>query len=254
VDKYLRDLLVRVRNGGATLDEGLLGLARAGFTRDVRSAQVREALEWAFVGQLDFERVGEEYSRSEPEWFLFRNEVEGEGELTRARLLRVRVGDGDFRWESCVPVWGVASGRLVRNYSVQYRGYRGQGFAHWCEVAPETLEPSLEHMLYPSVEECWVARRRFYYQPVVRVGVWYPSRAEVLSHGDLWDVRLVVDAHLHERAEVLETVMEAFPHGTVVSLNGSAEGCPSRGHRWSQEMGDNDEVDWDPMVKGFADR
>jgi hypothetical protein len=52
---------------------------------------------------------------------------------------------------------------------------------------------------------------------VVFLAVWCPTEDELLASGDLDDLRFVVNAELRVRSEVIATISEAFPHGTVVS-------------------------------------
>jgi hypothetical protein len=52
---------------------------------------------------------------------------------------------------------------------------------------------------------------------VVLVTVWWPTEDELLESGDFDDLRFAVNADFRLRSEVIETIAEAFPRGTVVS-------------------------------------
>jgi hypothetical protein len=52
---------------------------------------------------------------------------------------------------------------------------------------------------------------------VVLVTVWWPTTNELPESGDLDDLRFEVNADFRLRSEVIATIAEAFPRGTVVS-------------------------------------
>jgi hypothetical protein len=210
VDDKLTIALRRFRSGDISRDEALAALARAGITREARTAEAFKLLTHVFREQLDFRgHIGE------PTWRpggVPQPWEAGIGELRFAvRAGRIRVITGttesmELRWPGPRRVSSNAPGRFIRDPAEL-----------WPALTPELIPQEQEQGLAEKLPDTFIANGSAKNGHTVAVHIWHPSRDEILQTGDLNDLRLVVSAPLPERSEIIECIIEAFPHATVLS-------------------------------------
>lgn len=220
MDDGLRRFLRQHKQEPVDFDVFELALRRAGICRERLREDVRAGVREVFVEQLDsklWPLTVEEGLPPHPE---------RTGSIA-ARQFYATLALRDDRGALLAEERDLINGQLVTWRVIEHgmRYYRGcrrrdQSEFHWeqfeVEDLPEADEASVSDLVPDTIRTHINGRLTLVY-------VFYPTRDMLHKNVDFHDVRFVVDSPLQDRAEVLETMQEVFPHATVVSRHALVE-------------------------------
>lgn len=212
MDSALRNALRDYQRGEIGQDAALHLLARSGFSRQASVFAVDEALRHAFLDELDYGSV---------ERLVYRLEDDSHTSPTGVSPRGYIVQHVQMQGQVHVPLQSIGSespraSTLMLAASESGLLGRDPSDRKWTPVVSEELDLEVERLVARELPDTWVAHQRRNPE-ATRMRVWHSCRLDVIETGDMSDLRIDVAAPLRERAIVLETLMETFPHATVVS-------------------------------------